>query len=296
MSASGRQNHGKVVTIEKTVGIARNLMVHPRPNISDAMEAPRSGMFFWMILASLVGASGTLYFLSDKLGAIAMIPLAVGAWLGYRSGAWKMLSMLLGSACGYYFAAPTAVHIVPIIENAIGKPISNPSLEIGLSGVVAGLVASLLLIVFGWLVIRRNPCLKMLDQNFGMLVGVTKSSALVAVGLWTVLAMEPHMIKQQGNQRVDKQLNNVSLYHRFLGVAEATRSSPVLSHLAHWNPIITNPMLNDLLTKSQAMILKVKSQTEAARSGHLPPGSSLTGLMNELQSQGSLGNLIGSQN
>ncbi len=293
--AKGGTKHDIVVTIGKTVGIERNTMAQTKPNDGNQVEASGFGLFFLMTLAVLVSAGGTLYFLNDKLGAIAMIPLALGACLGYRSGAWKMLSMLLGSACGYYLAAPTAVYLVPFIESSIGRPISNPSLGLGLSGIVAGSAATVFLMVFGWLVIYRNQSLKALDQNLGMVVGVTKSSALVAIGLWTVLAMEPHMINVRGNQRLDDEANSGTLYHRFLVVAQATRSSPVLAHLVRWNPIATNPMLNDLVNRSQAMVRDVQSQAEAARSGHIPAGSKLTGLFSELQSQGATGKSMGSK-
>jgi len=244
-------------------------------------------MFFWMTLAVIAGAGGTFYFLNDKLGAIAMIPLALGACMGYRSGAWKMFSMLFGSACGFYLAAPTAEHLVPFIESNFGRSISNPSLGLGLSGFVAGSVATILLLAIGWFVIHRIQGLKSLDQNLGMIVGVTKSFALVAIGLWTVLAMEPRMIdlrsSQPNNQRGNDEASGGTLYHRFLGVAEATRKSPLLSHLVHWNPIASHPMLNDLLIKSQSMVLDLQSQAAAAaQSGRIPSGSKLTGMFNEL--------------
>ena len=247
-------------------------------------------MFFWMTLAMLFSSGGTFYFLNDKLGAIVMIPLALGACMGYRSGAWKMFSMLFGSACGFYLAAPTAVHLLPFIERTFGRPILNPTLGLGLSGFVAGSVATILLVTFGWLVIHRIGWLRSLDQNLGMIVGVTKSFGLVAIGLWTVLAMEPRMIELRGNQPVQDEAGSGTLYHRFLGVAEATRNSPLLSNLVRWNPIATHPMLNDFLNKSQSMVLDLQSQAAAAQSGRIPSGSKLTGLFNELQSQGSLNN------
>jgi uncharacterized membrane protein required for colicin V production len=248
-------------------------------------ESKNSSILLWITLALVLGTAGTLYAINDKIGAIVMIPLAFGAFFGHRSGAWKMLSVFIGSVCGYYLAAPTAARLVPLIEEALGRSISNSALELGVSGFVAGIAVMIVLLCFGWLVISRIRLLRALDKDLGIVIGVSKSLALVVVSLWTVLALEPRMIEIRGKQPINGESAQANLYHQFLNVADATRKSPILSCLSKWNPIATNPQLNELLNKSQAMVLKVQSQVMAAQSMPMGGDAKLTGLFTELQSQ-----------
>ena len=245
-----------------------------------------STTILWLLLIGLASAGGVLYFLDDKLGAGIMIPIAIGAIMGYRSGAWKMFSMLLGSICGFYFAVPTADILVPLLESRLGWTISSSGVGLGVSGFVAGTLATVLSLTFGWIVTSRFLWLKSLDQNLGMIVGTTKSLALIAIGLWTVLAMEPRMIKMRG---ASAQADDTpgSLYHRFLSVGEATRKSPCLRYLVAWNPIRENATLNVLLNKTESMVRDAQIQYSAAQSGKLPASSKLTSMFSELQRQNS---------
>lgn len=248
-------------------------------------ESNNSSTLLWIALAVIVGTAGTLYAVSDIIGAIVMIPLAFGAFFGHRSGAWKMLSVFLGSVCGCYLAAPTAARLVPLLEDTLGRSISNLALERGISGFVAGIAVTIILLCLGWLVTSRIPYLKSLDRNAGMVIGVSKSLVLVAVSLWTVLALEPRMIEIRGKQLREKESAQSNLYQRILGVAEATRRSPVLSYLAQWNPIASHPQLNELLNKGQAMVLDLQSKVTAAQSASTGGDVRLTSLFHELTSQ-----------
>lgn len=255
-------------------------MTSSKTNVLNS-EEPSSNMIFWLILIGILSIGGGLYYAGDKLGASVSIPLAMGACLGFRSGAWKMLSMLVGSAGGYYFAKPTSEYLLPLIENTFNRSFSNSWLGTGISGVVAGSVVVLCMMVTGWVVIYRIPFLKSLDQNLGMFVGTVKAFGLVAVGIWTVLAMEPRMIKMQGTHQAGSQSSNTTLFHRFLSVAEGARKSPVLSYLVKWNPVAQHPMLNDFIDKTQAMVVDLQTQAAAAQSGKMPSKSKLTGLFSD---------------
>jgi hypothetical protein len=218
---------------------------------------------------------------------MSMLPVVLGVAMGYRSGAWKMLSMLLGSVGGVYFAAPTSQFLLPIVESTFGRPVSNPGLGLGLSGFVAGTLVTVVLLVIGWTLTSRFLWLKSLDRNVGMIVGGGKSLALVAIALWTILAMEPRMIQMRGAAPRDDD-DSTSLYHRFLSIGDATRKSPCLRYLVAWNPIATNATLNDMLNRSEAMVRDLQSQASAAQSGQLPVTSKMTSLFGDLQTSQSL--------
>ncbi len=216
-----------------------------------------------------------------------MLPIVLGAAIGYRSGAWKMFSMLLGSVGGVYLAEPTSRFLLPIVENTLGRSISNPGLGLGLSGFVAGTIVTVVSLVIGWILTSRFLWLRSLDRNLGMIVGGGKSLALVVIALWTVLAMEPRMIQMQEPAQRDGD-DSTSLYQRFLSIGDATRKSPCLRYLVAWNPIATNATLNDMLNQGESMVRDLQSQATAAQTGQLPAASKLTSMFGELQGSPSL--------
>lgn len=256
-------------------------MAWSNENSAPQTQPSSSATLLWLLLIALASGAGVLYFLNDKLGAMAILPIGLGAAMGYRSGAWRMLSMLLGSVCGFYFAVPTSVFLIPMIESTFHRTISQPGLGVGLSGFVAGSIVTVLSLTIGWILTSRIHWLKSLDQSLGMLVGTAKSTALIAIAIWTVLAMEPRMIKLRGTNPGSEDESN-SLYHRFLSIGDATRKSPCLSYLVVWNPIATNAALNDMLNKSEAMVRDIQSQTSAVQSGQLPVASKLTSMFGDL--------------
>jgi uncharacterized membrane protein required for colicin V production len=255
-----------------------------RSNDNATLQSPSAGtsVFPWLVLIALASVMGVLYFLGDKLGAMAMLPILLGAAMGYRSGAWKMFSMLLGSVGGLYFAMPASQLLQPVVENTMGRSISSPAIWLGFSGFVAGTFMTVASLIIGWMLTSRFLWLRSLDRNLGLIVGGGKSFALVAIALWTVLAMEPRMIQIHGASKSDDN-DSSSLYDRFLSIGDATRKSPCLRYLVVWNPIATNATLNELLNKSQTMVQDIQSQAAAAQSGKLPPASKLTSMFGELQ-------------
>ena len=260
-----------------------------RSNDNTTAQTPSSGsaIFLWSLLIALASASGTLYFLDDKLGAITMLPIALGAAMGYRTGAWKMFSMLLGSVGGVYFAVPASEFLLPVVESTFGGSISSPGLGLGLSGFVAGTIVTIVSLAIGWILTSRFLFLKLLDRNLGMIVGGGKSLALVVIALWTILAMEPRMIQMRGTSKGEDE-ESTSLYHRFLSIGEATRKSPCLRYLVAWNPIATNATLNELLNRGESMVRDIQSQATAAQSGQLPAASKLTSMFGDLRGSQSL--------
>ena len=257
-------------------------MAWSNDNATLQPQSSGSATLLGLVLISLASAAGVLYFLDDKLGAMSMLPIALGAGMGFRSGAWKIFSMLLGSVVGFYFAVPTSTFLIPIIESTFSRSISNPGLGLGLSGFVAGTIATVVSLAIGWMLTSRFLWLKSLDQNLGMIVGSGKSLALVAITLWTVLAMEPRMIKMQGTAARDAE-DSSWLYQRFLSIGEATRKSPCLRYLVAWNPIAENVTLNDMLSKTESMVRDIQTQATAAQSGKLPASTKLTSMFGDLQ-------------
>ena len=143
------------------------------------------------------------------------------------------------------------------------------------------------MLAFGWLILRRIHWFVSIDRNLGMLVGIGKSALLVAIGLWTVLAMEPRMIKMRSAMGSNDGASS-ALYHRFLNVGQATRQSRSLSYLAAWNPIAQNPQLSALLDQSESMIRELQNQNDPDHAGGLA-ATKLTSLLNDLQQQWSPG-------
>jgi uncharacterized membrane protein required for colicin V production len=265
-------------------------MASSNANLPREPQEFGASTLLWLLLIGLASAAGVLYFLDDYLGAISMLPIAFGAAMGFRSGAWKMFSMLLASVFGFFLAVPASKFLSPIIQSAFSRPISDSSLGLGLSGLVVGTCIAAISILIGSLLTRRYPRFRALDQSLGMLVGTVKSLALIVIGLWTILAMEPRMLKMRASS-AQSEYESSSLFHRILTISQATRNSPYLGHLVAWNPIATNATLDDLLNKTETMVRDVRSKYSEAPAEALPRSFKLTGLLDDRQFQGSIDGL-----
>lgn len=261
-------------------------MASSNNNTSVSSQKSGASVFPLLILVALAIATGVLYYLGDRLGAIAMLPVVLGSAMGYRSGAWRMMSMVLGSVAGFYLAAPALQALLPAIESSLGRSISSPWIGLGVSGFMVGTIVTVVSLVIGWKLTSRFSMMKSLDQNLGLIIGGGKALALVVIALWTVLAMEPRMIQMHGAAKHDDEDPN-SLFSRFLSIGDATRKSPCLRYLVAWNPVATNPTLNEMLNKGESMVRDIQSQLSAAQSGEMPAASKLTSMFGDLQgSQG----------
>jgi len=247
---------------------------------STRIESPSSAIPLGSILF-VFGfglALGHCWWVGDRVASATIVLVAIGGLAGYYCGLWRTIASSMGMCVGYQLANPTAEYLVPFLQNQINQTIEPATGKI-ISGIVAGLVATLLLVIVG-LFLRRNAFLKRFDQYTGFAFGLISATACVASVFWILLASEASIdrsrqIAQQNKALGDSDGANPLAIDRLASLLAATKTSYVMVGLKAWNPFIDVPYFRDLKAKIELSVSAAKN----------------TGSKNPLQGIGDFGSL-----
>ena len=179
---------------------------------------------------------------------------AIGGGVGYCCGLWRSIASSVGMCAGYQLATPTSDYLVPFLQNQFNQTI-EPANGRALSGIVVGILASLLLLVVG-MFLRRNVLFRRFDQYTGFAFGFVSTTACIALVFWVLLASEPAIERSrqiaQQNKAFDGSNGTPLPIERLTSLLKATKSSYVRVGLRKWNPFIDVPYFRDLKAKIES--------------------------------------------
>ncbi len=234
-------------------------MSHSRYEAYERPTGSGTPILLMLLMVGIGCAFGVFYSIEDKLAAFALLIVGGGGVIGFATGAWKLFSMLAGSAAAYFLAAPTASYLIPFIEQSLAEKVSSPLMGLVLSGIVAGCAVTVILMSVGTLLINRVDALKWLDQSFGLLGGSAQTAGMVAVVLWGILALEPHIRELRNTHMGEDAAQSQNIHARLLDIAGATRKSQLLSYLGKWNPFLEVPQLSSLINQTGRFVRAIQN-------------------------------------
>lgn len=209
-------------------------------------------------------AFGHCWWVGDQVASATVVLIAIGGLGGYYCGLWRTIASSVGMCVGYQLATPTSHYLVPFLQNQVNQTIEPATGKI-VSGIVAGLVATFLLVIVG-MFLRRNSFLKRVDQYTGFAVGLISAAASVALVFWVLLASEPSIersrqIAQQNKAFDDSNGANPLAIDRLASLLAATKKSYVMVGLKAWNPFIDVLYFRDLKARIELSVASAKSTT-----------------------------------
>ncbi len=210
-------------------------------------------------LVSLIGIlCGYFWWIGDQVAMVSLGLIDLGCVVGYWYGIWRTVGSSVGVWAGCQLAAPSATHLVPILEKQFGQSVPTQT-GLLLSGIAAGTLATLIFWMVGKVVFRRSRFLKRCDQYAGFTFGFANAVALVALVLWGVLASEPEIKRRQQMTFGAKSEQADQISQRLNQILVATKNSYVMVALRGWNPFLELPQLKKIKQQFDAMIAQKSS-------------------------------------
>lgn len=245
---------------------------------SNSIETPKSIRPYGSIPFIFVFgvAIGHCWWIGDTVSAASLVLVALGGFLGYYCGLWRTLASSVGMFAGYQLAVPTADRLVPFLQGQLNQSI-EPKIGLAISSVVAGVVATLFLIIVG-VFLRRNAFLKRCDQYTGFAFGLASTTATVALVFWVLLASEPDIERSrqiaQQNKAYGHASDNQSIaIERLSALVHAAKSSYLMVGLKSWNPFIDVAYFREMKAKIESSLAAARG-LRASSDGSF--GSALT--------------------
>ena len=204
-----------------------------------------SGHAFFVVMLAAVGGVGYFGSVGDYVTAVVISVTAIGALLGFWKGALGFLALGAAMAGGYYFARPVDQLVGPCLGAVIGdRSWLSPAIQLGLSGVIAGALTQLIVLVVGRSILSRNEVLSDFNRTVGIGLGSVQSFAAAAFLLCGLLVIEP-LVQPAGQQAAGSQSQVVA--GTVASLAERTRKSALHPLLVQYDPFQRFPQLKQSL-------------------------------------------------
>jgi len=193
----------------------------------------------------------------DLVALATAVTVAIGGLAGYWWGLWRTLASSVGCFAGFELANPIADRLIPFINNQWNQTI-DPSTGYIVSGMVAGVAVTFLLVLVG-ILLRRNEIFRKCDQRAGLVFGLASTTASIAIVFWVLLASEPSIerslqVMQIKSVQSDSSTTQSLAVERLSNVLKAMKKSYVMVALKPWNPVFEVAYFRDVKAKIESSL------------------------------------------